>query len=138
MPVIRSCIVTAVSVVLVGCTTYQPIAERKDLVSAADAGGDMSIAVGDSVRLTRVDGTATKLKVAAVTAEAIEGVPTGKRSSVSVPFSDIERVERLQVSKSGTRRAFWIAAGVVVAGFIGAKALEDGVQDTVRDIADGK
>jgi hypothetical protein len=105
-PSMRAVMVAFLSVVMVGCATFQPIAERDDLVSAADSGAMPSIAIGDVLRIRKVDGTVIKIEVSAVDSAAIAGKPTGRRKSVTIPIAEVECIERWQASSKGNRRRF--------------------------------
>jgi hypothetical protein len=134
MRLLRICVLGFLSLILAGCATFQPVADRKDVVSAAESRAPLGIAVGDVLRLTRVDGTLIKLKVAAVDAGAITGLPTGRRQPVTIAIADIDRVERLEASAGGNRTVFWIVVAVAAAIVVSVAAAEDFSDDVAEGL----
>lgn len=101
-----------------GCTTMRPVPPT--------AGGfQESIRPGDKVRIVTHDGTEVQLTVTAVTSDALVGEPPHgllqKSRRITVPFSDIARIERAGFSGRKTAGAgaatvagVGVAVGIVV------------------------
>jgi hypothetical protein len=95
---------------LAGCTTFQPLgAPRTGPGGEAQYALTAQVAAGDTLRLTLKDGRQVRAKVSAVSADALDAVPSGDKQSVRYAAADISSVERLDVN---ARRSAWILGSI--------------------------
>jgi hypothetical protein len=112
---------------LVACTTFQPLG-----APLTRPGGETQysltaqVSVGDTLRLSLKNGNRVRVIVKAVTADAIDAIPSGEKTSVSYAAADIRAIERLDVN---ARRTAWIfgsiGAFLVLSAIVGREAYDD-------------
>lgn len=122
-------IVAASLASLVGCTSMHTIAERGAAPLSASQLGQL-VARNDTLTITGIDGTSTRMQLHAVLPDAIEGAVDGSAQVTQVRLDQIRKIERR--SFDGTKTTILVvvlvgglyllieaASASTAAGFIG-------------------